>query len=170
MDIESAFGRYHPVLFRYLHRLTGDSDLAQDLAQESFVRLVDHRQDVENVKSWLFAVATNLLRDRSRTRSRRRELLDVERPGPGAPERPDESLERSRRRAAVRAALGRLGDRDREMLLMRQEGFRYAEIAEAAGVATSSVGTLLARALERFEEAYAETAAGPAVREGETEA
>lgn len=166
MDIESAFGRYHPLLFRYLHRLTGDADLAEDLAQEAFVRLVDHRGEVESVKSWLFTVATNLVRDRARTRSRRQELLDVEEPGPDPPERPDESLARSRRAAAVRAALDRLRRRDREMLLMRQEGFRYAEIAEAVDVAESSVGKLLARALERFEAAYGEVA-GSAPADGE---
>jgi DNA-directed RNA polymerase specialized sigma24 family protein len=40
------------------------------------------------------------------------------------------------------------------MLLMREGGFRYEEIAEVAGVATTSVGTLLARATKRFMAVY----------------
>lgn len=74
--------------------------------------------------------------------------------------RPDEATERSLRIAAVRAALAQIGPRDREILLMREEGFRYAEIAEVVGVAPGSVGTLLARALRRFAAAYGEEAAG----------
>ena len=50
----------------------------------------------------------------------------------------------------VREALGVLSQRDREMLLLRQEGFSYREIAEVAGVSPRSVGTILARALQRF--------------------
>jgi RNA polymerase sigma-70 factor (ECF subfamily) len=51
------------------------------------------------------------------------------------------------------------------MLLMREEGFRYAEIAEAVGVAPGSVGTLLARALRRFS-----TALEPSSSVGDAEA
>jgi len=50
----------------------------------------------------------------------------------------------------VRRALEVLSQRDREMLLLRQEGFSYREIAEVAGVSHRSVGTILARALQRF--------------------
>ena len=67
---------------------------------------------------------------------------------------PQEDLERSERIEQVRLALDRLSDRDRQMLLMREEGFRYAEIAEAVGVRPTSVGALVARALKRFSAAY----------------
>lgn len=156
MDFEAAFSEHHDALFRYLHRLTGDEDVAEDIAQEAFVRLLDHSIPRPKVRSWLFTVATNLVRDRARTRERRGRLLEGENPGPSPPDRPDEEAERSRRVAAVRAALDRIPERDREMLLMREEGFKYREIAEAVDVAPSSVGKLLSRALDRFEEAYEE--------------
>ena len=50
-------------------------------------------------------------------------------------------------RSLVREALDRLSGRDRTLLLMREEGFTHAEIAEAIGSTTKSVGTLLTRAL-----------------------
>ena len=160
MDFEATFARHHPPLFRYLHRLTGDVDVAADIAQETFVRLLDHRVPEDGVRSWLFTVATNLVRDGARTRARRRRLLD------GAsdhqePQRPDEDLDRMRRIRSVRRALGDLSARDREMLLLREEGFRYAEIATLVGVAPASVGKLLARALERFDSAYRALEIGP---------
>lgn len=154
MDFESAFDRHYETLFRYLFRLTGDGDLAEDLAQETFIRLLEHPVEDGGLKAWLFTVGTNLVRDRSRVRGRREELLNQYDPQSMRPDRPDTELERRRRIAAVRAALGELSDRDREMLLLREEGFKYAEIAEVVGVAPSSVGTLLARALKRFEDAY----------------
>lgn len=154
MDFESAFERHHASVFRYVQRLTGDPDRADELAQETFVRLLDHEVDASSLESWLFTVATNLVRDHARTRKRRRELIEGERPSPEPAETPDEALQREERRRTVRRALDGLDRRDREMLLMREEGFSYAEIAEAAGVKASSVGTLLSRALDRFARAY----------------
>lgn len=156
VDFETAFDRYHDAVYRYLHRLTGDPDEAEELAQETFVRLLEHEVDGNRTKSWLFTVARNLVRDRSRTRRRRAELVEGEDLGPSDPETPEETLRRSDRRRTVHRALDRLKPRDREMLLMREEGFSYAEIAEVADVATSSVGTLLSRALRRFADAYEE--------------
>jgi len=153
MDIDALFDRLYPPLHRYLYRLTGDSDVAEDVAQESFVRLLKQELPEEEARPWLFTVATNLVRDRARKRSRHRRLsVDVPKPSP--PERPDGRVERTDRVRRVREVLDELPDRDRTLLLMREEGFKYDEIAEAIGVAPGSVGTLLARALRRFERAY----------------
>lgn len=154
VDFEEAFHRHYEPLYRYLYRLTGDGDLAEDLAQEAFIRLLENPVGDGGVKAWLFTVGTNLVRDRSRVRGRREELLNQYDSQSTRPDRPDVELERRQRIAAVRAALHQLNERDREMLLLREEGFKYAEIAEVVGVAPSSVGTLLARALKRFEDAF----------------
>jgi RNA polymerase sigma-70 factor, ECF subfamily len=50
----------------------------------------------------------------------------------------------------VRTVLERIPERDRQLLLMREEGFKYDEIARVIGVAPASVGTLIARALRKF--------------------
>ncbi len=154
MDFDAAYDSHHPALFRYVHRLVGDPDLAADVVQESFVRLLEHPLPNDEVRRWLFTVATNLVRDDARMRTRRQRLL-AERYArsdlsPDPAEAPDRTAVRSERIAAARSALEGLSARDRQILLMREEGFRYAEIAEAIGVASGSVGTLLARALRRF--------------------
>jgi RNA polymerase sigma-70 factor (ECF subfamily) len=144
----------YPSLFRYAYRLTGDMDAAEDAAQESFVRLLDHPVPEERAERWLFTVATNFVRQRGNSTARHSRLLAAWAPVPDAPPAPDESAERNEKVARVRAALASLSDRDRQMLLMRQEGFSYAEIAEAAGLNPASVGTMLVRALERFAAVY----------------
>jgi RNA polymerase sigma-70 factor (ECF subfamily) len=68
--------------------------------------------------------------------------------------RPDDRVEQIEDIEAVRTALEKLSDRDRQLLLMRAEGYKYEEIAGVIGVAPASVGTLIARALKRFVEAY----------------
>ncbi len=59
-------------------------------------------------------------------------------------------------RRAARAALDRLEERERRLLLLRHEGFSYREIAEALGVAETSVGSLLLRAKRAFRAACEE--------------
>ena len=67
---------------------------------------------------------------------------------------PDEVVERGEQTARVRAALSLIGERDREALLLKAEGFNYDEIAETLGLAKGAVGTTLARARRRLVEAY----------------
>lgn len=152
---DALYAQLYPSLLRYVDRLVGDRDASEDLAQEAFVRLL-RRPDLEgeDARLWIFTVATNLVRDRGRATARRHRLLTAESVHLPASSLPDEELERAERIRAVRAALDLLPERDRLMLLMREEGFRYSEIAQALQVAPSSVGTLIARALKRFLEAY----------------
>ena len=156
MDFETTFDELHPGLFRYCHRLTGDPDLADDVAQEAFVRLYEHRVEGEEhgIRAWLFRTATHLVRDRYRVAENRRRLLEANPVRPGGLEPPDRPVERAEDVTRVRAALEGLSERDREMLLARYEGFSYREIAEAFDVAPGSVGTLLARAERRFVGVY----------------
>jgi RNA polymerase sigma-70 factor (ECF subfamily) len=154
VDYDALFRRLYPSLFRYLHRMTGDSDAADDIAQESFVRLLGRDMPEEEARLWLFTVATNLFRDGARTYKRRERLLAVRPWTPTPIPRPDEAAESAATVRRVRVALDRLAARDRQMLMMREEGFRYDEIATVAGVAPGSVGTLLARAARRFVAAW----------------
>ena len=153
-DYDALFRDVYPSLFRYLHRLTGDQDAAEDIAQESFVRLLGRSMPEQEARLWLFTMATNLFRDGTRTSRRRERLLSATPWKPSALPAPDQALERQRKVDSVRAALEQIPARDRQMLLMREEGFRYDEIARVAAVAPGSVGTLLGRATRRFLAVY----------------
>lgn len=152
-DIARLFQLYHGPLVRMLYRRTGDLDRAEDLAQETFARAVASPPD--NPRPWLFAVALNLVREdgrRSVRQARRLHLLGAEQPVASEP--PDREVERNEERAAVRAALAQLNERDREALLLKAEGFNYEEIAATLNLAKGAVGTTLARARRRLVEAY----------------
>ncbi len=153
VPIEELFAQFHQPLVRMLYRRTGDRDRAEDLAAEVFARALAAPPD--NPRPWLFAVALNLVRDDGRRavrQGRRLQLLKAESPGSSGP--PDEDFERNEKTKAVQAALTELRDIDREVLLLKAEGFDYDEIAAATGLAKGAIGTTICRARKRLVEAY----------------
>ena len=154
-DVDRLFRTYNAALVRYLTRRLGDRDWAEDIAQETFVRALRQEHLVDE-RSWLFAVATNLVRDEARKDLRRRKhltLLAAEQREAHV-EAPDVALERALDAADARRALDALAERDRQALLLKEEGLDYAEIAEILGIAVGSVGTTLSRARRRLAEGY----------------
>ncbi len=146
------FRLHHEGLRRFLVRFTGDGDVAADVAQEAFVRLLE-RPPRQHGPAWLYRVAVNLARDRARVAARRRVLLRSagdRLPSADPPPAPDAVLEAQRRRRQVAQALATLSAKERMALLMREEGFAQREIAQAVGTTTKSVGTLTARALRKL--------------------
>lgn len=155
-DLDRLFRAYHAPLVRYLTRRLGDRDWAEEVAQETFMRAL-RQTELTSERAWLFAVATNLVRDEARKESRRRRRLAVlaEQERAEAVVEPEPtSLERAQEAALARQAVDTLAERDRHALLMREEGLDYHEIAEALGLSVGSVGTTLARARRRLVEAY----------------
>lgn len=152
---ERLFREYHATLVRYLTRRLGDRDWAEEVAQETFVRAL--RQDtIVNERSWVFAVAHNLVRDGARRDARNRrhlELMAAE-VREEQVESVDLTLERAQEASFARKALEQLGERDRQALLLKEEGLDYAEIADVLQIEKSSVGTTLSRARRRLAESY----------------
>ena len=152
-QFEAHFNR----LFRYLDRLSGEPELAADLVQEAFIKLYRRGSLPDAPGAWLISVAMNLFRNERSTQGRRRRLLTVAR-AEGAHSDPAPSPERMvialDTRGRVRAAIDRLPERDRRMLLLHAEGYSYREIAAALRLNQASVGTLLARAREAFRATY----------------
>jgi RNA polymerase sigma-70 factor (ECF subfamily) len=150
------FNTYHATLVRYIARRVGDRDWAEEVAQETFVRAL-RQETIASERSWLFAVATNLVRDGARRDARQRgrlELMRAEREAEAVVEPEPTAVERDEERARAREAIALLAERDREALLMKEEGLSYGEIAEALGLSIGSVGTTLSRARRRLMEAY----------------
>jgi RNA polymerase sigma-70 factor, ECF subfamily len=154
-DLTRLFREYNGPLVRYLTRRLGDRDWAEEVAQETFLRAM--RQDrLTSERSWLFAVATNLVRDEARKDARRRRHLELlrEEQRDDVVEPEPTTVERAQEAALARRAVDSLAERDRLALLMREEGLNYDEIAEALGLSVGSIGTTLARARRRLAETF----------------
>ena len=153
-DAFAAFyGRTARPLWRYLARITGDRQLAEDLLQETFYRFLRAGASYETEahrRNALYLIATNLARDgRRRAAARPTPVPD---PGKVLDDQPASGPAGSAERAAhVREALARLRPRDRSLLwLAYGEGSTHREIAEALGLKAGSVKLLLFRARRRL--------------------
>ncbi|MCU0634411.1 MAG: sigma-70 family RNA polymerase sigma factor [Gemmatimonadaceae bacterium] len=158
-SLDRLFRLYHLPLVRYLTRRLGDRDWAEEIAQETFLRAA-RQETLTSERSWLFAVATNLVRDEARKQARQRRHLELlaEEARDAVSEAIDTTYvateERARERALARQAIEQLSERDAQALLMREEGLDYDEIATALKLERTSVGTTLSRARRRLAEAY----------------
>lgn len=155
---EELFRRYYRPVRQLLYRMHADDDLADDIAQETFVALYTHppqlQMDDAMLRAWLFRVALNrgynALRSRRRGEARLPTLYEGERELD-----PEAVALRNEERARVQAALATLPERQAKLLILRQQdGLKYAEIAAILEVAPGSVGTLLVRAERAFELAW----------------
>jgi len=158
---ERLFVTYHATLVRYLTRRLGDRDWAEEVAQETFVRAL-RQETIVNERAWVFAVAHNLVRDGARRDARNRrhlELMAAEQREAQEPE-PEQTADRAEQLRMARQALASLTERDRQALLLKEEGLDYQEIADVLGIEKSSVGTTLSRARRRLAESYEDLAAG----------
>lgn len=154
---EELFQREYPRLFRFLDRLSGEVELAADLAQEAFLRLYRRGSMPDAPAAWLVTAAMNLFRNERSTARRRHRLLTpsrAEHAQSDPPRTAEQALAAEAARRRVRRALDALPERDRQLLLLRAEGFSYREMAEALDLHEASVGTLLARARQAFRETY----------------
>ena len=154
--LTALFAEYHAPLVRFLTRRLGDRDAAEEIAQETFMRAMK-QETITSDRSWLFAVASNLVRDegrRSQRQQRRLELLREQEQAEAVVEPEPTSMERDAERDLARRAVAMLGERDRDALLMREEALDYDEIARALDLSPGSVGTTLSRARRRLMEAY----------------
>lgn len=154
MDLSQVYREHYRSLVRFVYRRIGDQGRAEELAQEAFVRAIEHQPS--QPRAWLFQVAANLARDEGRRLSVRRRHLQLVRDEVArqrAPA-PDAVFERREKAELVRAALAEISPRDRDALLLWEEGFSYDEISEMLEISRGSVGTTLTRARKRLAEAY----------------
>jgi RNA polymerase sigma-70 factor (ECF subfamily) len=171
---EAAMNRFFDAffdrVFAYVTRLVRDRTLAEDLTQDSFVRMhgaLGRLDPARDPTPWVFTVVTNTVRDHWRSRAhratmRQSSLEDVgELPSDDGRGAPDRALERKESARAVRAAMGRLSDADREILLLRNfRSLTTEEIVEILGIRPEAVRQRYSRAVRRLGRAYRELRGG----------
>ena len=155
-SFDELFLRYYSRIYDVVFRMTGDAAEADDIAQETFIRL--YRQPPEaagrehNVGGWLYRVAVNLAYNALRA-ARRRTVYELAADRESIAD-PESVTQQHEERLRVRSALAELPPQQAQLLMLRQAGLSYKELAAALDVAPASIGTLLARAERAFEARY----------------
>ena len=162
--LNDLMGRHAGKLFNYLIRCLQNEEDAADTAQEAFVRVYQHRAKFDasqKFSTWLYAIATNLVKDRYRYRTRHPQVsLDAENGVTGhgfqenLPEHkptPSESVQAAERAEAVRAAVGELPEDLRTPLILSEyEELSHAEIGEILKCSAKAVETRIYRARKQL--------------------
>jgi RNA polymerase sigma-70 factor, ECF subfamily len=147
---ESSFRAFHGQtarpLLAYLVRACGDRALAEDIWQEAYCRFLTAQApatDDRQARSYLFQIATNLMRDK--WRRRKEEALEDDTPEPVS-QAPNQEAN-----LGVRQAFQRLKPRERQLLwLAYVEGSNHKEISKCTGLKAASIRPLLFRARRRL--------------------
>jgi RNA polymerase sigma-70 factor (ECF subfamily) len=157
-------GRYERPLYRFLHRLCGDAHTAEDLFQETFLRLFRSRarfHPQRKLRPYLYRIALNLVRDTRKRRRRRPRPLSLDVPsGAGGDGRaliasddppPAVRAEAREARSLVHSAIDALPPNEQEVVILRFfEGFTFPEIATATGAPLATAKSRMLYALRRL--------------------
>ena len=159
-EFEALFVEHWARVYRLLCRLVGDPAEAEDLALETFLRLYQRyppRASEFNFGGWLQRVATNLGLQSIRSWKRRQHYeMDAGKYAleQASENRPAEIMAEEEEHRLVRRALAQMNERQAQLLILRHSGLSYKEIAQALGLASTSIGPLLLRAEREFEKQY----------------
>ena len=173
---DSAFSeivaRYEPSIKGFLHKRLKDEERVQDLTQDTFLRVHRARERYDSSRkfsTWIYTIASNLLKNEYRNRSRRRETnftdLRKDSSAQSAPARPVEFESegpdperiayRGELREAIQDAIERMDEHHRVPFVMREvEDRTYEEISEAIGVPVGTVKSRLFRARNAFQQLF----------------
>ncbi len=156
---EELYRRYRNRLYDFLVRYTGDPASAQDLFQETFLRVFRDRhryQPQAAFTTWLFTIARNLFLDsvkRTRTPGTFPGLETAIRAAPDPTPGPLETLEQQEAEVVLRRAIAFLTEENRAILLLsRFGGLRYRQIAEILGISEGAVKVRTHRALQALRQ------------------
>jgi RNA polymerase sigma-70 factor, ECF subfamily len=162
--------RYHVRLLNFVYRTIGDRERAEDLVQETFVRVYRHLHRFDQTKkfsTWAYTIAGNLAKNELRNRSRNplvlfqtiRKNWDADhRPLEWEDNtyRPDDLFRKRHLKSMVEAAVAQLPEHHRIVFVLRElEGKTYEEISEITGVNLGTVKSRLNRARNNFAQLMA---------------
>ena len=155
LALDQFYRQYYKQIVRRIAYLTGNVHIAEELAQEVFVKLYTNPPEHENVLSWLYTVAArtayNYLRDDQIHRQKEQQHFESQMDIEGTPEAmmiENETIK------SVHDSLATLSTRDRTCLLMKHSGYKYAEIAACLEVEINAIGMIISRAQAKLKRNY----------------
>ncbi|MGN7456417.1 RNA polymerase sigma factor [Paenibacillus pasadenensis] len=171
-SFEALVHRYHAPLSGFLQRQLKDPGRAEDIVQETFLKLIRQlkdRRSPDNVQAWLYRVAMNQCRDYWKSSGYQTDRNRFGEPPERKDERPSvvEMAERSETRREIRQTLEELPQVQREVVLLRfYQDLKLQDIADALQLPLGSVKTHLYKALRRLKTKLGKEQKAPMRAEG----
>lgn len=166
---EELYQMHSAAVFGYLCKLTTSAQEAEDVMQETFLRLFNRADQIDhdrNVRALIFQIARNLSIDRFRSRESSRRLEESVAPrvniqegqiGLASKNRsgPQSSAEKKERQALVQEVMAEMDLEERSILLLFSKGFNHTELAEVLNVSRPTAKKRLTAAIAQFQRALA---------------
>jgi RNA polymerase sigma-70 factor (ECF subfamily) len=153
------YDQEHIAIRRYLVFLGLDAEIAQEIVQDTFLKLHEHLLadgDRRNLRAWLYRVAHNMARNAQVAHKVRKtdplSAEDFDRQIPGTELSAEDQLLEAEKHQRMREAINSLSAAQRQCLVLRAQGLKYREIAEALNLSVSTVGENVQRGLEKLKE------------------
>lgn len=173
---DTLVGRYKNRLYSYLYRLLGDQGEAEEFAQETFVKAYIHAEKYRTIarfSTWLYTIATNLVRNRVRNAKRRPAMVSLWSENSGGEEdgkwmdlrddsqRPDYNMEQSNLNELIQEAIEKIPGKYRPAFVLREiNDLSYEEIAAVTGLKLGTVRSRINRGRAHFKKMVAPFVAG----------
>jgi RNA polymerase sigma factor (sigma-70 family) len=154
------FGRYHKRIFNFLARMTMDRELAEDLTQNVFLRMIKYRnsyRDGLKFQSWIYQVARNVFSDHYQAHKNRfSDYVDVEKVSDYLTDS-GEAEDMDEREKILHRSMARLTDEQRELLVLtRFQHMKYEEVATIMDTTVANIKVKVHRAILKLKEYYFE--------------
>ena len=161
-------GRYKNRLYSYLYRLLGNESEAEEFAQEAFVRAYMHADKYRTIarfSTWLYTIATNLVRNRIRNIKRRPKTISMWTEDNGGEDgrwvdikdespNPEETMDQRKLQELIQQAIEKIPSRYRPSFVLREiNGLSYEEIAATTGLKLGTVRSRINRGRMHFKKA-----------------
>lgn len=159
IGFDEAFAQHHRVVFRAARSVVRDCSTAEDIVQETYLRLYRNFASIDNeemLRPWLIRVAINLAKNsiRGQVRANTREENYVKVTGEMTAASVEADYEQQAGVNDIFNALNELREPMRSCLILKQQGLSYKEIAASLDINIASVGTYIARARQDFARLY----------------
>ena len=162
---DELVARYKGRLFSFILRMVKDPTLAEELTQETLIRVYIHAakyREIAKFSTWVFTIATNLVRNKMRQRSRRPRVISLN-PAPLDDEMPvdpadttadpSEGIHREELAEIINEATSRIPEKYRIPFLLREvDQLSYEEIQQVTGLKLGTVRSRINRARNRFRQ------------------
>lgn len=162
-DLQQAsllFERYNRRIYNFLAQMTMDQQLAEDLCQNVFLRMIKYRssyRDGSRFQSWIYQIARNVFSDHYQSvKNKYSAFIDVEKISDHMADNEESQLQ-DEKEVLLQRSMAKLTDEQRELLVLtRFQHMKYEEVAELMNTTVSNIKVKIHRAIIRLREYYFE--------------
>lgn len=159
-QVSVLFERYHKRIFNFLARMTMDREIAEDLTQNVFLRLIKYRASYREgnlFQSWIYQVARNVFSDHYQSKKNKfSDFVSVDRVSESLEDK-EESSDMEEKEKLLQRSMAMLSEEQRELLILtRFQHLKYEEVATIMNTTVANIKVKVHRAIGKLREHYFE--------------